>query len=79
MMSRGTNTRAYFWAPLLTKREKFYIVDTRKVLSEEEEVQPNGKVFQKWDMGDYSWKSYAEVSRGSDMCQVAPSILECGA
>ena len=38
------------------------MVGTRKVLREEEEVQPNGKVFLKWDMGDYSWKSYAEVS-----------------
>ena len=37
------------------------MVGTRRVLSEEEEVQPNGKVFQKWDMGDYSWKSYSEV------------------
>ena len=37
------------------------MVGTRKVLREEEEVQPNGKVFLKWDMGDYSWKSYAEV------------------
>ena len=38
------------------------MVGTRKVLSEEDEMQPNGKVFQKWDMGDYSWKSYAEVT-----------------
>jgi long-chain acyl-CoA synthetase len=37
------------------------MVGTRKVLSEEDEMQPNGKMFQKWDMGDYSWKSYAEV------------------
>ena len=37
------------------------MVGTRKVNSEEDEMQPNGKMFQKWDMGDYSWKSYAEV------------------
>jgi long-chain acyl-CoA synthetase len=37
------------------------MVGTRKVLSEEDEEQENGKVFQKWDMGDYSWKSYIQV------------------
>jgi long-chain acyl-CoA synthetase len=38
------------------------MVGTRKVFSEYDEMQPNGKVFQKWEMGDYSWKSYAEVT-----------------
>ena len=43
------------------------MVGTRKVNSEEDEMQPNGKMFQKWDMGDYSWKSYAEVRLKSDL------------
>jgi hypothetical protein len=38
------------------------MVGTRQVLSEDEEMQPNGKVFQKWEMGDYTWKSYTEVT-----------------
>ncbi|XP_046961089.1 long-chain-fatty-acid--CoA ligase 4 isoform X1 [Vanessa cardui] len=35
---------------------------TRAVLSEEDEPQPNGRVFKKYKMGDYSWRSYNDVS-----------------
>ena len=34
---------------------------TRELLSEEDEVQPNGKVFKKWVMGEYRWKTYLQV------------------
>ncbi|CAH0726249.1 unnamed protein product, partial [Brenthis ino] len=34
---------------------------TRTVLSEEDEPQPNGRVFKKYKMGDYVWRSYDEV------------------
>jgi long-chain acyl-CoA synthetase len=37
------------------------MVGTRQVLSEEDEIQPNGKVFKKWEMGEYSWQSYLEI------------------
>jgi len=37
------------------------MVGTRKVIREEDEVQPNGKVFKKWEMGDYEWKSYTQI------------------
>lgn len=36
---------------------------TRKILSEEDEKQPNGRVFKKYAMGDYEWQSYEEVER----------------
>ncbi|XP_051549329.1 long-chain-fatty-acid--CoA ligase 4-like [Myxocyprinus asiaticus] len=36
---------------------------TREVFSEEEETQPNGKIFKKLVLGDYSWRSYEEVSQ----------------
>lgn len=36
---------------------------TRKILSEEDEVQPNGRVFKKYTMGDYEWQSFADVER----------------
>ncbi|XP_018021963.1 long-chain-fatty-acid--CoA ligase 4 isoform X2 [Hyalella azteca] len=38
---------------------------TRKILSEFDEVQKNGKVFKKYDMGDYSWITYAELDEMS--------------
>jgi len=41
------------------------MVGTRQVLSETEEVQDNGKVFTKWEMGDYKWKSYLEIDEMS--------------
>ena len=31
---------------------------TREILSDDEELQPNGKVFHKYDLGDYSWCTY---------------------
>lgn len=36
---------------------------TRVILSEEDEVQPNGRVFKKYNMGEYKWKSFIEVER----------------
>lgn len=36
---------------------------TREILSEEDEVQPNGRVFKKYNMGDYKWKSFVDVER----------------
>ncbi|XP_052758691.1 long-chain-fatty-acid--CoA ligase 4 isoform X3 [Galleria mellonella] len=34
---------------------------TRTVLSEEDEPQPNGRLFKKFKMGDYVWRTYTEV------------------
>ncbi|XP_014914817.1 long-chain-fatty-acid--CoA ligase 4 [Poecilia latipinna] len=34
---------------------------TREVLSEENEIQPNGKVFKKLILGEYKWLSYNEL------------------
>lgn len=36
---------------------------TRKILSEEDEIQSNGRVFKKYVMGDYEWRSFADVER----------------
>lgn len=36
---------------------------TRQILSEEDEVQPNGRVFKKYNMGDYKWKNFIEVEK----------------
>lgn len=36
---------------------------SREVIDEEDEVQPNGKVFKKYVLGDYLWKTYNEVDR----------------
>lgn len=36
---------------------------TRQILSEEDEVQSNGRVFKKYNMGEYKWKTYIEVDK----------------
>ncbi|XP_074027185.1 acyl-CoA synthetase long-chain isoform X3 [Leptinotarsa decemlineata] len=35
---------------------------TREILAEEDEVQPNGRIFKKFVMGDYRWKTFSEVN-----------------
>lgn len=36
---------------------------TRQLLSEEDEVQPNGKVFKKVILGNYEWETFEQVNR----------------
>ncbi|KAH8386859.1 hypothetical protein KR093_003075 [Drosophila rubida] len=36
---------------------------TRQILSEEDEPQPNGRIFKKYCMGEYRWRTYAETER----------------
>lgn len=38
-------------------------VGTRQILRESEEVQKNGKVFKKYELGEYSWLTYTEVEK----------------
>lgn len=38
---------------------------TRKILSEEDEVQKNGKVFKKFAMGEYEWRSFTDVENAA--------------
>ncbi|XP_060516844.1 long-chain-fatty-acid--CoA ligase 4 isoform X2 [Cylas formicarius] len=35
---------------------------TRQIFGEDDEVQPNGRVFKKFNMGDYRWKTFSEVN-----------------
>jgi long-chain acyl-CoA synthetase len=35
---------------------------TRQILGVEDETQKNGKVFQKWALGDYQWMTYVQVN-----------------
>merc|ERR1712155_489990 len=45
----------------LEKHRDARCLATRRLLTEEDEVQPNGKVFKKWKMGSYSWHSYTDI------------------
>lgn len=35
---------------------------TRQILGEEDETQPNGRVFKKYNMGEYKWKTFTDVN-----------------
>ena len=55
------------------------MVGTRQVFREEDEMQPNGKVFKKWVMGEYRWKSYLQVrviARIEDKVIVVLKVME---
>ena len=52
---------------------KFYLryrsaplLGTREILDEEDEVQPNGKMFKKYIMGDYRWISFEDADTSAD-------------
>ncbi|XP_033209656.1 long-chain-fatty-acid--CoA ligase 3 isoform X3 [Belonocnema kinseyi] len=36
---------------------------TRQILADEDELQPNGRVFKKYKMGEYRWKTFTEVNK----------------
>ena len=42
---------------------------TRKILAEEDETQPNGKVFKKYDLGEYTWRTFSDFEKeASHIC-----------
>lgn len=36
---------------------------TREILGEEDEMQPNGRVFKKYKLGDYKWRNFIETEQ----------------
>lgn len=36
---------------------------TREILAEEDEMQPNGRMFKKFKLGEYKWRSFIEVEQ----------------
>lgn len=49
---------------------------TRQILSEEDEVQPNGRIFKKYQMGEYKWKNFLEAERMA--AAFGRGLRECG-
>ncbi|EYC42543.1 hypothetical protein Y032_0527g2962 [Ancylostoma ceylanicum] len=48
---------------------------TREVLSIHKEKQKSGKVFEKWEMGEYHWRSFKEVDRRTNLVASGLSSL----
>ncbi|NXP45208.1 ACSL4 ligase, partial [Heliornis fulica] len=58
----GADTLDKLFDHALAKFGKKDCLGTREILSEENEMQPNGKVFKKLILGTYKWLSYEEVN-----------------
>jgi len=42
------------------------IMGTREIIAELDEVQPNGRMFKKYDLGDYRWITYEDLESTAD-------------
>uniref|UniRef100_A0A5F8HIK3 long-chain-fatty-acid--CoA ligase n=1 Tax=Monodelphis domestica TaxID=13616 RepID=A0A5F8HIK3_MONDO len=59
----GADTLDKLFDHAVTKFGKKDCLGTRELLSEENEMQPNGKVFKKLILGNYKWMNYVEVNQ----------------
>ncbi|XP_032685154.1 long-chain-fatty-acid--CoA ligase 3 isoform X2 [Odontomachus brunneus] len=56
-----TLEKMFHWVVKMHSDKK--CLGTRQILAEEDEVQSNGRIFKKYKMGEYKWKTYQEVDR----------------
>jgi len=61
LIDAGVDTMAKCFRFGVEKYSHNRCLGTRQLLSEEDECQPNGKIFKKWKLGDYTWHSYIDV------------------
>ncbi|XP_072451498.1 long-chain-fatty-acid--CoA ligase 4 isoform X2 [Chiloscyllium punctatum] len=59
----GLDTLDKLFEAAVKKFQKQNCLGTRELLSEENEVQSNGKIFKKLILGEYKWLSYEEVNQ----------------
>ncbi|XP_064142712.1 fatty acid CoA ligase Acsl3 isoform X3 [Loxodonta africana] len=57
----GCDTLDKVFAYAKNKFKEKRLLGTREILNEEDEVQPNGKIFKKVILGQYNWLSYEDV------------------
>ncbi|UMM41877.1 hypothetical protein L5515_017942 [Caenorhabditis briggsae] len=64
------------WEECVRRYGNLPCMGTREVLKVHKEKQSNGKVFEKWQMGDYHWRSYAQVDKRVNM--IASGLTSLG-
>ncbi|PAV90113.1 hypothetical protein WR25_05731 [Diploscapter pachys] len=57
----GKNTLDKYWRHTVELYDEAPCLGTRQLLQVHEDKQENGRVFEKWEMGEYVWESYREV------------------
>ncbi|KRT78590.1 AMP-binding protein [Oryctes borbonicus] len=62
MVRCNVTTMASMFEFVARKHANKKCLGTRRIQAEEDEIQPNGRVFKKYNMGEYMWKTYAEVN-----------------
>nr|CAH7730732.1 unnamed protein product [Callosobruchus chinensis] len=62
LLKNGIDTMAKMLDYCSKKRKNGKCLGTREVLAEEDELQPNGKVYKKFVLGDYKWQTYEDVN-----------------
>jgi len=64
--SAKCETMAEVWDWSVKRYRERRLLGTRDILGEEDEIQPNGKMFKKLELGDYRWISYEEADTLAD-------------
>ncbi|GAB6031144.1 hypothetical protein CHUAL_007947 [Chamberlinius hualienensis] len=59
---KSMKTMYHLFETAVEKYQMYKILGTREILQEDDETQPNGRVFKKFYLGDYMWDSYDKVS-----------------
>ncbi|EEB18314.1 Long-chain-fatty-acid--CoA ligase, putative [Pediculus humanus corporis] len=67
LIREGVDTMEKMFRFVSVRYNKKNCLGTRKILAEEDEVQPNGRIFKKYVMGNYVWQSFQEVDKMSKL------------
>ncbi|XP_075214813.1 acyl-CoA synthetase long-chain [Lycorma delicatula] len=62
MLANGINTMEKMFLYVVKQFPQKHCLGTREIIAEEDEVQPNGRIFKKYVMGEYKWRTYSEVN-----------------
>jgi len=82
--SANCKTMADAWSWAVSRYGSRNLLGTREILGDDDEVQQNGKMFRKLELGDYRWMTYEEVDtlaenlgRGLRVIGLNPSSRVC--
>ncbi|XGW35872.1 hypothetical protein V3C99_019229 [Haemonchus contortus] len=73
----GCHTLAEQWDESVRRYGDLDCLGTREVLSIHKERQRSGKIFEKWEMGSYHWRSFATVDKRVNMVASGLSAIGC--
>jgi long-chain acyl-CoA synthetase len=65
-VSSNPKTMVDAWKWAVQRNRSKPALGTREILKEEDEVQKNGKIFKKYDLGEYRWLTYEDADYTSD-------------